>query len=123
MAGVTFDTIASRVVGIGYNIFEGGKINVTAGSTISAGTLLKRLANGNFAVAGASDAPIAVMPFDLVNTGTVAADMGFRALVSGQVRKDMLTLGGAAITKAQGDALRDYGIIAVDSVDMSRTGV
>jgi hypothetical protein len=32
----------------------------------------------------------------------------------------MLVLNGAAITKAQADALRDYGIIAADITDISR---
>ena len=122
MSGVKFDTIDNqKVVGIGENLFEQGTISVGAGGTIKAGTVLKR--NGNaFAVCDGTDdeVPLAVMPFDLTNGGTALAAMGFRALTGGMVRKELLTLNSAAISKAQTDALRDYGIIAVDVTDVSR---
>ncbi|MDR3191579.1 MAG: hypothetical protein LBT87_00775 [Treponema sp.] len=60
------------------------------------------------------------MPFDLANEGTAPADMGFRALIGGSVRRDLLNLDGEPITNAQADALRNFGIVAVASNDVSR---
>jgi hypothetical protein len=121
MSGVDFDTIDNqKVVGIGDNLFEQGVIAMGAGATIAAGTVLKREGNKFAACNGADDeVPLAVVPFKLTNSGG-AADIAFRALVSGKVRKELLTLNGAEISKAQADALRDYGIIAVSITDVSR---
>jgi hypothetical protein len=127
MGGVSFDTIANRVVGLGDNKFESGKIAVAAGTTIAAGTILKR-SGDNFAPvvnttgSGSTpgDIPVAVMPFDLKNESSASATLPFRALIFGDVRKDMLTINGVSITKAQVDMLRNYGIIAVATTDMSR---
>jgi hypothetical protein len=120
--GVSFDTVDNKkVVGIGNNVFEQGTISVAAGATVAAGTVLKRSGNAFAACNGATnEVPLAVMPFDLTNEGGATAVMGFRALTGGTVRKELLVLNGAAITKAQADALRDYGIIAADVTDVSR---
>jgi hypothetical protein len=117
MGGVTFDTIDNqKVVGMGFNIFEQGTISVIAG-----GTVLKRSGNAFAACDGTTnEVPSAVMPFDLTNDGGSIATMGFRALIGGVVRKDLLSLNGAGINKAQADALRVYGIYAVDITDLSR---
>ncbi|GHV90455.1 hypothetical protein AGMMS50268_09580 [Spirochaetia bacterium] len=139
MGGVTFDTIVNKTLQLGGGKFEQGTITVAAGATIACGTLLKRSGN-KFAVAqdippnpgtpgedggwdtppSPGDIPLAIMPFDLKNESNAAADMGFRALIGGSVRKDMLNIGGAAITSAHADSLRNYGIIAVHSTDVSR---
>jgi hypothetical protein len=121
MGEVSFDTITNRVVGIGDNKFESGKITVAAGATIAAGTVLKR-SGDNFALITdlTKDIPVAVMPFDLKNDGAASATLSFRALIFGDVRKDMLTINGVSITKAQADMLRNYGIIAVSTTNMSR---
>jgi hypothetical protein len=139
MGGVTFDTIVNKALQLGGGKFEQGTITVSAGAAIKAGTILKR-AGAKFAVAtdtppnpgtpadgggwsvppSPGDIPVAVMPFDLKNEGAESADMGFRALVGGSVRRDLLNLNGASITNAQADALRNFGIIAVASNDVSR---
>ncbi|MDR2509245.1 MAG: hypothetical protein LBC77_01220 [Spirochaetaceae bacterium] len=111
--------VTNKVLALGDNEFEEGKITVAASTEIPAGALLKRNADGSFALAGGSDTAIAVMPFALKNEKTAAAVLGFRALVSGRVRLDMLNIGGIAITAAQRDALRDYGIIAVKATNVS----
>jgi hypothetical protein len=120
--GVSFDTVGNRkVVGIGNNVFEQGVISVAAGATVKAGTVLKRSGAAFAACDGTQgEVPLAVVPFDLTNGGASAASMGFRALTGGMVRKDLLALNGEAITKAQADALRDYGIVAADVTDVSR---
>ncbi|MDR0785572.1 MAG: hypothetical protein LBE74_06800 [Treponema sp.] len=120
MAGVRFDTVTgNKVVGIGDNRFEQGTITLAAGADVAAGTALKR-AGAKFAPAEDGDTFVAVMPFDLKNDGEASADLGFRAIVGGDVRKDALTVGGAPITAAQADALRGYGIFAVPVTDLSR---
>jgi hypothetical protein len=139
MGGVTFDTIVNRALQLGGGKFEQGKITVAAGATIIGGTILKR-SGDNYAVAedippnpgtpadgggwatppSAGDIPIAVMLFDLKNESSESAVMGFRALIGGSVRRDLLNLDGEPITNAQADALRNYGIIAVASNDVSR---
>jgi hypothetical protein len=124
MGGVSFDIITNRVVGIGGNKFEGGKITVDAGATIAAGTVLKRDGD-NFAPVvdtSSGDVPIAVVPCNLKNEGAASVVLSFRALIFGDVRKDMLTINGESITKAEADMLHDYGIIAVEITDMSRIG-
>jgi hypothetical protein len=139
MGGVTFDTIINRALQLGNGKFEQGTITVAAGAIIEAGTILKRdgakftIATdtppdpGNPADGGGwatpptpGDIPIAVMPFDLKNEGAEPADMGFRALIGGSVRRDLLNLNGEPITNDQADALRNFGIIAVATTDVSR---
>ncbi|MCL2410063.1 MAG: hypothetical protein FWC97_00325 [Treponema sp.] len=120
MSEVTFSVIESKALQLGNNVFEQGTIAVAAATEVKAGTLLKRDGNKKFAVATASDTSLAVVPFDMKNTSTATVNLGFRALIGGLVRKDMLNLNGAALTSAQADGLRDYGIIAVDTTDLSR---
>jgi hypothetical protein len=140
--GITEQVIENSVVALGGNDFETGVITVGAGAIINKGVVLKRTGN-KFApvvdtnpvtitadVAGtgtqipipgtAVDVPVAVNPFDISNPGTAAADLSIRALVSGPVRADLLTINGGEITDAQGDMLRDYGIIPVKVADLSR---
>jgi hypothetical protein len=117
--GMEVKNVTNKVLALGNNEFEEGKINVAANTAIPAGALLKRNANGSFAVAGSGDTAVAVMPFPLKNEKAQAADMGFRALISGRARLDMLALAGNPITPAQRDALRGYGIIAVKATNVS----
>jgi hypothetical protein len=140
--GITEQVVDNSVVALGDNDFETGIINVGAGATIKKGIVLKR-AGDKFApvldtspititadvdgtgtqipIPGTTaDTPVAVNPFDISNPGNAAADMSIRALVSGPVRADLLTINGNGITDAQGDMLRDYGIIPVKVADLSR---
>ncbi|MDR1586944.1 MAG: hypothetical protein LBS57_05765 [Treponema sp.] len=139
MGGVTFDTIVNKALQLGGGKFEQGTITVAEGAAVTAGTILKRDGT-KFAIAtdtppnpgvpadgggwatppSPGDIPVAVMPFDLKNEGAGSADMGFRALIGGSVRRDLLNLNGEPITNAQADVLRNYGIIAVASNDVSR---
>jgi len=120
--GVEFRTIVSKELQLGGCEFEQGTIGVNAGETIKGGTILKRADDRKFAVAEAGDAFIAVVPFDMKNTGSTAVNLGFRAIISGRVRRDMLNINGAApISSAQADNLRANGnIIAVETTDISR---
>jgi hypothetical protein len=66
------------------------------------------------------DIPVAVNPAFIKNEGSGPVNVGFRPLIKGRVRRDMLTINGLAITDAQADMLRNYGIIPVTGTDISR---
>jgi hypothetical protein len=142
--GIETEVIKNSVVALGGNFFETGLINVPAESSIKKGVLLKRIAPGKFApvldtspqtitadvdetpiaipIPGTSkDTPVAVNPFDIPNPGTATASLSFRALISGPVRADLLTVDGEATTDDQNDMLRNIGIIPVKINDLSRT--
>jgi hypothetical protein len=140
--GITEQVVENSVVALGGNNFETGVITVGAGVTIKKGVVLKRTGNKFAPVEDTSpititadvdgtetqipipgttkDTPVAVNSFDISNPGSSAADMSIRALISGPVRADLLTINGGAISDAQGDMLRDYGIIPVKVTDLSR---
>jgi hypothetical protein len=140
MDGMKVTNVKNKVVAIGDNLFESGVINIAAGTAVKAGTVLKRNEDGKFAPAvdtegdpglpadgggwetepSPGDIPAAVMPFDIENLGQSAADFGFRAIVSGRVRADMLTINGQAPTAEQNDLLRSYTIIPVKVKDLSQ---
>jgi hypothetical protein len=140
------ENVTGRVVLLGDNYFESGAINIAAGGTVAEGTVLKRNADGKFApvvntettpgthgtpASGGGwdeepidpvpgDVPAAVMPFDITNDKPAAADLGFRALVQGRVRRDMLRINGEPITDAQSDMLRGVGILPVKVTNLSQ---
>jgi hypothetical protein len=141
--GIKTETIENSVVPLGGNQFETGLITVPANSMIKKGVLLKR-EGGKFApvtntapatinadVNGSetsiplpgipAEIPVAVNPFDVPNHGSAAADLSIRALISGPVRADLLTVAGVATTDDQNDMLRNYGIIPIKVNDVSRT--
>jgi hypothetical protein len=146
MGGIKIENVTNRVVLLGDNCFESGAVNIAAGETVAEGTVLKRNADGRFApvvnteaVPGThgtpasgggwdeeptdpvpGDVPAAVMPFGITNDKAAAADLGFRALVQGRVRRDMLRINGRPITDAESDMLRAVGILPVKVTDLSQ---
>ncbi|MDR1389185.1 MAG: hypothetical protein LBJ31_04340 [Treponema sp.] len=135
--------IDNSVLPLGNNEYEAGTITLAAGTEISIGVILKRNTDGGFSpvsdtglatisadvdgtktdipIPGVpADIPVVVNPSYIKNEGTGAVTVGFRALVAGKVRRDKLTIAGVAITDAQADALRNYGIIPVAVNDVSR---
>jgi hypothetical protein len=129
----------NRTLFLGNNEFETGVLTVPAGATVLAGALLKRVddkfapvantgpvevdaAGETVSIPGVpADIPVAVNPADVSNPGGAPADIPFRALVSGKVRQDMLSIYGEPITAAQADMLRVYGILPRRLNDISRT--
>jgi len=105
----------------GDNDFETGILTVAAGVTVPAGAFLKRNTNGKFSVVTdtGNQTPCAVNPVEVKNTGTTEADIPFRALTSGKVRQDMLSVNGEAITDAEADMIRIYGIRPKKVTDLS----
>ena len=121
MSGVNFSVIESKSLQLGNNKFEQGTLSVAAKTTIKEGTILKRDGERRFATAAAGDVPVAIVPFDMENTSDTTVNLGFRAIIGGEVRRDMLRLNGQPITGIFADILRDRcGIIAVDTTDVSR---
>jgi hypothetical protein len=141
------ENVVSRVVMLGGNRFESGIINIAAGAKVTAGTVLKRVAGNTFSpvvstettpgthgvpAAGGGwateptdpipgDVPAAVMPFDIINDKGADGNFGFRAMVEGRVRADMLRIAGNATTPEQNDMLRNVGILPTKVTDLSHT--
>lgn len=104
--------------------YEDGTIDATvAPATYPEGTLLARAANGNlvlFDQGGVSpaDVPVAVLGQEEV---VAASALQTRVIVTGQVRLSKISeSGGATLTTATLDALRDYSILAVDTTQLLR---
>jgi hypothetical protein len=113
------ENITNRVVMLGDNEFQTGEITLAAGVTLVAGAVLKRV-NDVFAAAASADEFIAVNPIEIKNETQAAKDFGFRALVAGRVRADMLRVGSSATTTADNDKLRKVGILPVKVTDLSQ---
>jgi hypothetical protein len=132
----------NKTLFLGNNEFETGVLTVPASTTIPAGALLKRVVDKfapventtpvqinvgdsdsiNVPVPGVpADIPVAVNPVEIKNPSESPVDMPFRALVSGKVRQDMLSVNGQPVTAAQADMLRVYGILPRKLNDISRT--
>lgn len=122
MGGVKVENVTNRVVMLGDNNFQSGKISLAGGATLAAGTVLKRSGSDTitFAVATASDEFAAVNPFDLDNPGTETKVLGFRPILDGRVRQDMVKVNGAELTAADIDKLRKVGILPMKVTDLSQ---
>jgi hypothetical protein len=122
MAGMKVENVSSRVLMLGGNNFSSGKITLAAGTTLVAGAVLKRGAGANeFTVAAAADEYTAVNPFEIKNDTSNSKVFGFRVLMDGRVREDMLRVGANAVTVADIDKLRKVGILPVKVTDLSQT--
>jgi hypothetical protein len=141
MAEIKSHTVTNKALFLGDNEYETGLLTVSAGGTVPAGALLKRV-NGKFSpvvntspveinvgdtgtknvpIPGVpADIPVAVNPVEIKNPGGAAVDIPFRALVAGKVRADMLSVNGQPVTEAQSDMLRSYGILPRKVTDISR---
>lgn len=98
----------------GDNEFETGTLTIASGDEATDGTILVRDGtSGKFKVASAIESPV----FVLVDRGTysTAGDYPVRVAISGKFNRARLSLGGNALTAADADALREYGILALSS--------
>jgi len=106
--GIQSEVVESSVVALGNNEYETGMINVPANSIIKKGTVLTRTDNKFAPLTDISEeTPIAVNPFDIENKNSSAADMSLRAIISGNVRADLLTIDDTVITTAEKDLIRN----------------
>jgi len=120
--GMKTQIAENSIVALGDNEFETGVINVPGNTTIKKGVVLKR-DGGKFApvMNTETEKPIAVNPFDIENDTNSAVDLSLRAIISGPVRADLLTVNGAVTTVDQNDMLRGVTIIPIKANDISRT--
>jgi hypothetical protein len=105
---------------MGDNYFESGKITLAAGAMLPAGAVLKRSGTDFAAATLAADDFVAVNPFEIKNNTEASKVFGFRAIVSGRVRADMLKLGSNSTTTADNDKLRKVGILPMKVTDLSQ---
>jgi hypothetical protein len=140
MGEVNIRKVENKIFLLGNNEYETGVLTVPAGGKVPIGALLKRTAGkfapvtdtspveinvadsgtANVPVPGVpAEIPVAVNPADIENPGSSTADIPFRALIGGRVRRDMLSVAGNPITDDQADMLRSYGIIPKKVTDIS----
>ena len=112
----------SRRFLLGDNEFRTGVVTVPAGTTYSEGTILQT-SSGKFVAseAGEAEVGIAVLCEDVTNRGSSSADIAVRALISGKVNKAQLKVGSSAATDVQADALRQWGIVALNVNEVGQT--
>ena len=101
----------------GDNEFETGTLKVSAGESINVpdGAVLVRGDDGSYAPATAEDTgkAVVVLVDGVITPITAAGDYAVRVCISGRVNRNLLTVAGAAVTDAQVNLLRDYGILAL----------
>lgn len=100
-------------------VFEDNTLTSSGAVTWPAGTILGRITADSKLTAydpGAGDGsevPVAILHDE--TEFTAAGDLAIRALINGRVRAGDLTVVGQGVpTIAQIDALRDYGIVALN---------
>lgn len=105
-------------------VFADETLTSTGADTWAAGTLLGRItASGKMTIytSGAvdgSEVPIAVLRDEVVFTG--AGDLPGRPIIAGRVRREKLVADGVgAVNQTEVDQLRDYGIIALSTVQLA----
>lgn len=125
MADPVITNIDNRTVLIQDAQFNDEVITFAGADTFAEGTVMARITATDKVVpwdsggAAGTEIPKGVLTFDLVATG--AGDVSARMLVGGVVREELLLedgVGTANIDKALLDKLRDFGIIALSSVEL-----
>lgn len=108
-------------VGMGGNEFASETLNLGSDKTVAEGTILGRITDGGandgklgvYASGNAdgTEVPVAVMPHALSGA---SGDNPVRPIISGEVKQERLVIdGGASVTYAELDALRDTAIVPV----------
>lgn len=124
MSNLEITNNKTRGIVIWQPVFEDDTLLAAGAVTYAAGTLLGRItasgklthyASGNV---DGSEVPVAVLLDEEVIAG--AGDTPFRPLISGQVRRgDLVAHGVGAITIAEADQLRDYGIVSLSTTQLA----
>ena len=121
MGGMKVTNVASRIVMLGDNNFQAGKITLAAGATLPAGAVLKRSGADTitFDIATTADEYAAVNPFEIENDTANSKVFGFRPIMNGSVRGDLVKVNGATLTATDIDKLRKVGILPKKVTDLS----
>lgn len=104
-------------------VFRDFPITFAGADTFAAGTIMKVVAGKlvPFEIADAATIPLTVLTYDVTATG--AGDIPGRAMVSGQVRKELLIVDlvgdDSTITQATLDHLRGFGLVAQNVQNLS----
>lgn len=124
MTNIEITNNATSGVVIWEPVFDDDVLIVTGAVTYAAGTVLGRItASGKLTAytSGAGDGsqvPIAVLHEETVFTG--AGEIPFRPILGGRVRRaDLVAHGVGALTQAEVDLLRDYGIVALTTTQLA----
>lgn len=123
MKKVETSVVDNGLFALGDNVYEAGLLkNVNAGTTIKAGTFLKRDGTDFAVLTNTGTEKVAgLVPVDLTNESSSTGNVAFRALISGKVRADKCLVNGTPATVEQLDALRACSIVPVEVTDLSRT--
>lgn len=96
-----------------------GEVAYVAGTLLGRITASGKLAAYTSGAADGSENPVAVLAADV--SFADAGDKAVWPIVAGKVRKRKLVAHGVgAVTVAEADALRDYGIIPIDTVELTK---
>lgn len=112
-------TIEPKTLLLGDNEFETGTLTVAAASSggtinIQDGTVLTRDGtSGNFVPAANTSGALFVLTDHIITPITTAGNYAVRVCISGSVNRNLLNLGGVALTDAQADDLRKNNILAL----------
>lgn len=123
MATLTITNNAPRSLIIWDPVYDDDTIIDAGGETYPAGTLLGRLTasskltkyeSGN---SDGSEIPVAVLQDELVLVA--ATDTPVRPIIGGRVRRGDLLHDGSPITQLEADALRDFGIVPLNTTQLA----
>lgn len=92
----------------------GGEINIVDGTV-----LVRDETSGKLKVAEDTDGALFVLCNEVATPITAAGEYPVRVVQSGRVDRRKVFLNGTAVTDAQADALRNYGILAEDAYSVN----
>lgn len=124
MANIEITNNSTKTVVIWDPVHEDDTLLAAGAVTYAAGTVLGRITASGFlthyasGAADGSQVPVAVLHNEQVFTG--AGNRPFRPIIGGRLRRgEMVAHGVGAITVAEADQLRDYGIVTLSTTELS----
>lgn len=111
-------TIEPKTLLLGDNEFETGTLTVAAASageeiSIPDGAVLTRdETSGKYVPAEGTEGALFILVDHVITPIKAAGDYAVRVCIKGDVNRNLVTLGGEALTDAQVDALRQNGVLA-----------
>lgn len=121
MANITNRAHDTVLICVGDNVYETGKLTISANTTVKAGTIVQK-SNGKFVLSegGADEVSLAVVIAEESNATGSAVDVPVRVAIAGKVNRKALFVGSSAATDAQGDLLRKFGLVPVTVNEIGR---
>ena len=105
-------------------VFLGLAVSTTypAGTVLGRVTASGKLSPSDVGAVDGTETPVAMLATDVI-TAAVLVDINIRVLIEGQVRLSKLIIAPATVgvvTAAQKDQLRDFGIVALQTTELSK---